>query len=112
MKSAGKNGSTVQSTLHLNSKNFDSWYYSSTTVYLNCTSGIVLLVTSRDGIKYDEFVIHRVVRIKPGIFFNMISISNESTVETAYAPSGLNQKQWMNLMNMNLLSQNLMCMKF
>ena len=64
--------------LHLNSKNFDSWYYSSTTVYLNCTSGIVLLVTSRDGIKYDEFVIHRVVRIKPGIFFNMISISNES----------------------------------
>lgn len=92
MKSAGQNGSTVQSTLHLNSKNFDSWYYSSTTVYLNCTSGIVLLVTSRDGIKYDEFVIHRVVRIKPGIFFNMISISNESTVETAYAPSGLNQK--------------------
>ena len=34
MKSAGKNGSTVQSTLHLNSKNFDSWYYSSTTSLL------------------------------------------------------------------------------
>lgn len=92
MKSAGKNGSTIENTLQITNKEFDSWYYSSTTVYLNCINGIVLLVISKDGEKYDEFVIHRVVRIKPGMYFNVITISNESTLEMAYAPSGLNQK--------------------
>lgn len=92
LKSAGKSGSTIENTLKLKNKGFDAWYYSSTTVYLNCASGIILLVTSKDGIKYEEFVIHRVVRIKPGIYFNFVTISKESTLEMAYAPSGLKQR--------------------
>lgn len=92
MKSAGKNGSTIETQLHIANKEFDSWYYSTSTVYLNCINGIPLLVCSKDGIEYDEFVIHRVVRIKPGVFFNVIAISNDCTIDMAYAPSGLNQK--------------------
>lgn len=93
MKSAIQYQSTISNSLYLSNKEFDSYYYSNSPVYISCEKGIVLLVVSKDGIQYDEFVIHRVIRLQPGIYFNFVSISNESKVQIAYAPSGLNQKK-------------------
>lgn len=93
MKSAALSGATISNSLHLTNKEFDSFYYSSAPVYLACQKGIILLVVSKDGIHYDEFVIHRVIRLHPGIYFNFISMSNASDIHIAYAPSGLNQKK-------------------
>ncbi|SUO03276.1 MSM operon regulatory protein [Faecalicoccus pleomorphus] len=93
MKSAIQYESTVSNSLYLSNKEFDSYYYSNAPVYIACEKGIVLLVVSKDGVQYDEFVIHRVIRLQPGIYFNFVSISNDSKVQIAYAPSGLNQKK-------------------
>ncbi len=93
MKSAIQYQSTISNSLYLSNKEFDSYYYSNSPVYISCEKGIILLVVSKDGIQYDEFVIHRVIRLQPGIYFNFVSISNESKVQIAYAPSGLNQKK-------------------
>lgn len=93
MKSAIQYQSTISNSLYLSNKEFDSYYYSNSPVYISCEKGIVLLVVSKDGVQYDEFVIHRVIRLQPGIYFNFVSISNESKVQIAYAPSGLNQKK-------------------
>lgn len=93
MKAAIQYQSTVSNSLYLSNKEFDSYYYSNAPVYIACEKGIVLLVVSKDGVQYDEFVIHRVIRLQPGIYFNFVSISNDSKVQIAYAPSGLNQKK-------------------
>lgn len=92
MKSAGKNNTHIENSMKVDNKQFDSWIYSSQPIYLNCTSGIILLICSKDGENFEEFVIHRVVRMKPGTYFNMISISNESSLDMAYDHSGLNTK--------------------
>ncbi|MDM8292932.1 AraC family transcriptional regulator [Faecalicoccus pleomorphus] len=93
MKSAIQGESTVSNSLYLSNKEFDSYYYSNAPVYIACEKGIILLVVSKDGVQYDEFVIHRVIRLQPGVYFNFVSISNDSKVQIAYAPSGLNQKK-------------------
>lgn len=93
MKSAIQGESTVSNSLYLSNKEFDSFYYSHAPVYITCEKGIVLLVVSKDGVQYDEFVIHRAIRLQPGIYFNFVSISNDSKVQVVYSPSGLNQKK-------------------
>ncbi|WP_303971490.1 AraC family transcriptional regulator [Faecalicoccus pleomorphus] len=93
MKSAIQYESTISNSLYLSNKEFDSYYYSNAPVYIACEKGIILLVVSKDGVHYDEFVIHRVIRLQPGVYFNFVSISNDSKVQIAYAPSGLNQKK-------------------
>ena len=93
MKSAIQGESTVSNSLYLSNKEFDSFYYSHAPVYITCEKGIVLLVVSKDGVQYDEFVIHRAIRLPPGIYFNFVSISNDSKVQVVYSPSGLNQKK-------------------
>lgn len=93
MKSAIQGESTVSNSLYLSNKEFDSFYYSHAPVYIACEKGIILLVVSKDGVQYDEFVIHRVIRLQPGVYFNFVSISNDSKVQIAYAPLGLNQKK-------------------
>lgn len=93
MKSAIQYESTISNSLYLSNKEFDSYYYSNAPVYIACEKGIILLVVSKDGVQYDEFVIHRVIRLQPGVYFNFVSISNDSKVQIAYAPSGLNQKK-------------------
>ena len=93
MKSAIQGESTVSNSLYLSNKEFDSFYYSHAPVYITCEKGIVLLVVSKDGVQYDEFVIHRAIRLQPGIYFNCVSISNDSKVQVVYSPSGLNQKK-------------------
>ncbi|MGO5352477.1 AraC family transcriptional regulator [Faecalicoccus sp. LCP19S3_E3] len=93
MKSAIQGESTVSNSLYLSNKEFDSFYYSHAPVYITCEKGIVLLVVSKDGVQYDEFVIHRAICLQPGIYFNFVSISNDSKVQVVYSPSGLNQKK-------------------
>lgn len=93
MKSAIQGESTVSNSLYLSNKEFDSFYYSHAPVYITCEKGIVLLVVSKDGVQYDEFVIHRAIHLQPGIYFNFVSISNDSKVQVVYSPSGLNQKK-------------------
>jgi len=93
MKSAIQGESTVSNSLYLSNKEFDSFYYSHAPVYITCEKGIVLLVVSKDGVQYDEFVINRAIRLQPGIYYNFVSISNDSKVQVVYSPSGLNQKK-------------------
>ncbi len=51
-----------------------------------------MLVVSKDGKKFEEYVIHRVVRLKPDIYFNYVSISRESVLQIHYSSHGMNQK--------------------
>ena len=49
-------------------------------------------MVSKDGKKFEEYVIHRVVRLKPDIYFNYVSISKESVLQIHYSSHGMNQK--------------------
>lgn len=66
---------------------FDFVYQCEDPVYLETVNGIILLAVSKDGVNFEEFVIHRVVRLKPGIYFNIATISNQSSVSTHYDDS-------------------------
>lgn len=81
----------VENELSITNQTFDSFYYSNDPVYLDTRSGIIMLVVSKDGKTYEEYVIHRVVRLKPNIYFNYISISKESVLQIYYSTHGMNQ---------------------
>ena len=72
----------VENDFKITNKSFDSFYYSSDPVYLDTKSGIIMLVVSKDGKKFEEYVIHRVVRLKPDIYFNYVSILQSQNVNT------------------------------
>ena len=72
----------VENDFKITNKTFDSFYYSSDPV----------LVVSKDGKKFEEYVIHRGVRLKPDIYFNYVSISRESVLQIHYSSHGMNQK--------------------
>ena len=55
-----------------------------------------MLVVSKDGKKFEEYVIHRVVRLKPDIYFNYVSISRESVLQIHYSSHGMNQNMMQN----------------
>lgn len=92
LKSAGKSDRFLSTQFTVNHKEVDSYYYSQSPVYLNAESGIVLLIVSKDGINYEEYVIHRVIRLRPNIYFNFISISAESKIVVHYAANNLKQQ--------------------
>lgn len=52
-------------------------------VILKVTSGIVMLVVTLDpdSAEMEKFVIHRMIKIKRGVFFNLISITASAKVE-------------------------------
>lgn len=85
-------GSRKKEELTIEKESFSTFYYSTKHVQLNTKTGIILLVVSLDGIHYESFVIHRVVRLKPNVYFNMISISSSSVVEIVYALNTVNVK--------------------
>ena len=60
----------VENDFKITNKTFDSFYYSSDPVYLDTRSGIIMLVVSKDGKNLKS-----VVRFKPDIYFNYVSIS-------------------------------------
>ena len=73
-------------SLHIQNDFFEFFYQSNEDLYLKTTEGIVLLVISEDlkKEKYDEFVIHRIVKIKKGNYFNFISLTQKSTLTLYY----------------------------
>ena len=72
-----------RSTIKLKDKSFTSFYSYNCDVYLKVLSGIVMLVISKDDdVKNTErFVIHRVIKLKKGVKFNMLSITSNAKVE-------------------------------
>ena len=66
----------VENDFKITNKTFDSFYYSSDPVYLDTRSGIIMLVVSKDGKKFEEYVIHRVVRLNQ-IFILIMFLSRE-----------------------------------
>lgn len=71
---------------------FDHYYISSGPVYLDCKEGIILLVVSKDADTYEEFVIHRVVRLKPKIYFNYVCITKEAALQMTYDEKYLHER--------------------
>lgn len=82
----------VNHEIIIKNQTFDSFYYSNEPVYLDTKNGIILLVCSKDGVNYEEYVIHRVVKLKPNVYFNYITISKESKLEISYSSHGMNSK--------------------
>lgn len=75
------NTTLSKTVLTLENKSFDSVYVSDEPVFLNCTSGIILLAVSKNGDRFEDFVIHRKVKLQPGVRFNVISISGNSGLD-------------------------------
>lgn len=60
-------------------------YQSTEDVYLRVSEGIVLLVVTNnlEAGGSEQFVVHRVVKIRAGVFYNFISITDSSKIETS-----------------------------
>lgn len=69
--------------MKLKNKSIDCFYYFTEDVFIRVNEGIALLVVSTDinDPTYEQFVIHRIIRIKAGVYFNFISITNNAKVE-------------------------------
>lgn len=73
----------THSVLKLKDKEFTSYYTYNSDVYVKVLSGIVMLVVSKDekAEEFERFVIHRFIKIKKGVKFNFITITQTSKVE-------------------------------
>lgn len=71
------------STIRIKERSFSTFYCYDCEVYIKVLSGIVMLVitSDADGKNYEQFVIHRHIRIKKGMKFNFLTISNQSKIE-------------------------------
>lgn len=69
--------------LKIANKRFKFVYHNNEDTYVRVDDGIVLLVVSdsSDYKTFEQFVIHRVISIKAGMYFNFISITNTSKIE-------------------------------
>ena len=78
--------------LDLTAREFDTIHYADSPVYIQTIDGITLLAVSRDGKNFEDFVIHRVVRLKPSIYFNVLSISQSTLIEVRYDKKDMKHK--------------------
>ena len=71
------------STIKIRERSFTSFYCYDCDVYIKVLSGIVMLVITddQDCKNHEEFVIHRHIRIKKGMKFNFLTISNQAKIE-------------------------------
>ena len=71
------------STIRIRERSFSTFYCYDCEVYIKVLSGIVMLIITDEpeGKTYEQFVIHRHIRIKKGMKFNFITISNQSKIE-------------------------------
>ncbi len=69
--------------LKITNDSVDFLYQSSEDVYLRVDEGIALLVLTNnmEAEALDIFVIHRVVKINKGVYYNFIAISNSAKIE-------------------------------
>ena len=71
------------STIRVKERSFSTFYSYECEVYIKVLSGIVMLVITDDpnNKNYEQFVIHRHIRIKKGMKFNFLTISNQAKIE-------------------------------
>ena len=65
----------------ISNKSIDFLYYSNSDTYIRVNEGIVLLVVQSGDYEIEKFVVHRVVRLEPGIKFNFICITSSAKIE-------------------------------
>lgn len=69
--------------MKLKNKSIDHFYYFNEDVFIKVNDGIALLVVSNniDEPSCEQFVIHRIIKVKAGVYFNFISITHTAKVE-------------------------------
>ncbi|PID82308.1 MAG: AraC family transcriptional regulator [Clostridiales bacterium] len=74
-----------KSSFSVNTDNIKILYSYDRDVYLTCTEGIAFLYITDNPMKEpDMFVVHNIIRIKKGSFFNFISATNHATIDFYY----------------------------
>ncbi|MDF9825493.1 AraC-like DNA-binding protein [Breznakia sp. PF5-3] len=78
----------------ISNKKVNFMYCNNDDTYIRVDDGIVMLVVTTDieTAPIEQFVIHRVIKIKAGIYFNFISITNNSKIEISSRSNISNQK--------------------
>ncbi|MCF0105515.1 MAG: helix-turn-helix transcriptional regulator [Holdemanella sp.] len=69
--------------LDITSKSINFFYQSTDDVYFRAAQGIILLIVTKDidsGI-YEEFAMHRIVKLKKGIYYNFVAVSDDCKLE-------------------------------
>ncbi|MBR3311937.1 MAG: helix-turn-helix transcriptional regulator [Solobacterium sp.] len=67
-------------------------------IYLRCQEGFCLLVISGelDKKSFQSFVIHRVIKIRKGLYFNFISLSTRAVLEMSFTENAHIQNRFFN----------------
>lgn len=80
--------------LKLSNKMIDFMYCTDTDTYVRVVDGITMLIVSSDieTTPLEQFVIHRIIKIKAGVYFNFISITNSSKIEISTLSNVNNHK--------------------
>lgn len=83
-----RNKSTHQNNYVLNATSDTITYFlkASEDIYLKVLDGIALLVITEnpENKEYDEFVIHRIIKINKGFYFNFVPLGKISKIELAF----------------------------
>ena len=68
------------------SNSFSYLYQANNDIYLKCLEGICMLVICKDFNmdSYEEFVIHRVIKINKGTLFNFVALGSTAKLEIAF----------------------------
>lgn len=70
------------SEINFKNKSIDNlMLVSNDSTFIKVTKGVVMLLVSFDGNNVKSFIVNRIIHIKNGIYFNLISISDEASVE-------------------------------
>ena len=96
LSEAAVNGVYRGQVIPLKNKSISQVFVSADPVYISCKSGIVLLVVQKgdqpDAL-YEQFVVHRIVKLNPGVRYGLISISvgSEAMVYTVASTCQIEQ---------------------
>ncbi|MEF9991761.1 MAG: AraC family transcriptional regulator [Romboutsia sp.] len=63
-----------------NKKVLDLKLVSNDNVYIKVTSGVAMILVSNDGIDIKSYIINRPLKLKKGIYFNLVSVYDEAEV--------------------------------
>ncbi|MDD7282147.1 helix-turn-helix domain-containing protein [Floccifex sp.] len=75
--------------LTIQNDSFTYMFVADDDVYVKTCEGICMLVVSNvlDPDQFEEFVIHRTIKINKGTFFNFIPLGNQAKIEMAFSQS-------------------------
>lgn len=71
-----------QEILEIDNKSVEHVFYSNTDIFIEVLEGITMLVVSKEieSDKFEQFVIHHIIRVKKGHYFNFFSMTNSSRI--------------------------------